>query len=74
MRVPRKAAALAAAAAVACLAVSACGSVQMGAAAITGGSRISSANLTKIADAAGGVRIAPLVITRCRDPSVSTQP
>ena len=46
MRVPRKAALLTAAAAAACVAVSACGSVQMGAAAITGGSRISSATLT----------------------------
>jgi hypothetical protein len=46
MRVPRKAAMLAAAAAAACVAVSACGSVQMGAAAITGGTRISSATLT----------------------------
>ena len=46
MRVPRKAAVLTAAAAAACIAVSACGSVQMGAAAITGNSRISSATLT----------------------------
>jgi hypothetical protein len=46
MRVPRKAAALTAAAAAACVAVSACGSVQMGAAAITGNTRISSATLT----------------------------
>lgn len=46
MRVPRKAAVLAAAAAAACVAVSACGSVQMGAAAITGGSRITAATLT----------------------------
>jgi hypothetical protein len=46
MRVPRKAAVLAAAMAAACAAVSACGSVQLGAAAITGGTRISSANLT----------------------------
>ena len=46
MRVPRKAAVLTAAAAAACVAVSACGSVQMGAAAITGSSRISSASLT----------------------------
>jgi len=46
MRVPRKAAVLAAAAAAACVAVSACGSVQLGAAAITGGTRISSATLT----------------------------
>ncbi|HYK67950.1 MAG TPA: hypothetical protein VEV45_08405 [Streptosporangiaceae bacterium] len=46
MRVPRKAAVLTAAAAAACVAVSACGSVQMGAAAITGGSRIPSATLT----------------------------
>ncbi|HEY7324670.1 MAG TPA: hypothetical protein VH520_07575 [Streptosporangiaceae bacterium] len=46
MRVPRKAAVLTAAAAAACVAVSACGSVQMGAAAITGSSRISSATLT----------------------------
>lgn len=35
-----------AAAAAACVAVSACGSVQMGAAALTGGNRISSANLS----------------------------
>jgi hypothetical protein len=46
MRVPRKAAAVTAAAAAACVAVSACGSVQMGAAALTGGNRISSATLT----------------------------
>ena len=46
MRVPRKAAVLTAAAAAACVAVSACGSVQMGAAAITGNSRIASATLT----------------------------
>jgi hypothetical protein len=46
MRVPRKAAVLAAAAAAACVAVSACGSMQMGAAAITGGTRITSATLT----------------------------
>jgi peptidyl-prolyl cis-trans isomerase SurA len=46
MRVPRKAAVLTAAAAAACVAVSACGSVQMGAAAITGSSRISSTTLT----------------------------
>ena len=46
MRVPRKAAVLTAAAAAACVAVSACGSVQMGAAAITGNSRITSASLT----------------------------
>jgi hypothetical protein len=46
MRVPRKAAVLTAAVAAACVALSACGSVQMGAAAITGGSRISSATLT----------------------------
>jgi peptidyl-prolyl cis-trans isomerase SurA len=46
MRVPRKAAVLTAAAAAACIAVSACGTVQMGAAAITGSSRISSATLT----------------------------
>jgi len=46
MRVPRKAAVLTAAAAAACIAVSACGSVQMGAAAITGNSRITSATLT----------------------------
>jgi hypothetical protein len=46
MRVPRKAAVLTAAVAAGCVAVSACGSVQMGAAAITGGSRISSATLT----------------------------
>jgi hypothetical protein len=46
MRVPRKAAVLTAAGAAACVAVSACGSVQMGAAAITGDSRISAANLT----------------------------
>lgn len=46
MRVPRKAAVLTAAAAAACVAVSACGSVQMGAAAITGSSRITSTTLT----------------------------
>jgi hypothetical protein len=46
MRVPRKAAVLTAVVAAGCVAVSACGSVQMGAAAITGGSRISSATLT----------------------------
>lgn len=46
MRVPRKAMLLTAAAAAACVAVSACGSVQMGAAAITGNSRISAATLT----------------------------
>jgi hypothetical protein len=46
MRVPRKAAVLTAAVAAACVAVSACGSVQMGAAAITGSTRISSATLT----------------------------
>ncbi len=46
MRVPRKAAVLTAAAAAACVALSACGSVQMGAAAITGSSRISSTTLT----------------------------
>lgn len=46
MRAPRKVAALTAAAAAACVAVSACGSVQMGAAALTGGNRISSATLT----------------------------
>lgn len=46
MRVPRKAALLTAAAAAACVAVSACGSVQMGAAAITGNSRITSTTLT----------------------------
>jgi hypothetical protein len=46
MRVPSKAALLTAAAAVACVAVSACGSVQMGAAAITGGSRITATTLT----------------------------
>jgi hypothetical protein len=46
MRVPRKAAVLTAAVAAACVAVSACGSVQLGAAAITGGTRISSATLT----------------------------
>jgi hypothetical protein len=46
MRVPRKAAVLTAAAAAACIAVSACGSVQMGAAAITGNSRITSVTLT----------------------------
>jgi hypothetical protein len=46
MRVPRKAAVLTAAAAAACVAVSACGSVQMGAAAITGNSRITSVSLT----------------------------
>ncbi len=43
---PRKAAVLAAAVAAGCVAVSACGSVQMGAAAITGGTRISSETLT----------------------------
>lgn len=43
---PRRAAVLTAAVAVGCVAVSACSSVQMGAAAITGGSRISSATLT----------------------------
>lgn len=43
---PRKAAVLAAAVAAGCVAVSACGSVQMGAAAITGSARISSATLT----------------------------
>lgn len=46
MRVPRKTAMLTAAAAAACLAVSACSSTQMGAAAITGNSRITSAKLT----------------------------
>jgi hypothetical protein len=46
MRVPRKAAVLTAAVAAACVAVSACGSVQLGAAAITGGTRITSATLT----------------------------
>jgi hypothetical protein len=46
MRVPRRAAVLTAGAAAACVAVSACGSVQMGAAAITGSTRISSATLT----------------------------
>jgi hypothetical protein len=46
MRVPGKVAALMAAAAAACVAVSACGSVQMGAAALTGSNRISSATLT----------------------------
>lgn len=46
MRVPRRAAVLTAAAAAACVAVSACGTVQMGAAAITGNTRISSATLT----------------------------
>src|SRR5215469_18814003 len=45
MRVPRKAAALTAAAA-ACVAVSACSTTQMGAAAITGNSRITTATLT----------------------------
>jgi hypothetical protein len=44
--VPRKAALLTAAVAAACVAVSACGSVQLGAAAITGSTRISSATLT----------------------------
>jgi hypothetical protein len=44
--VPRKAAVLTAAVAAACVAVSACGSVQLGAAAITGGTRITSATLT----------------------------
>ena len=43
---PRKAAVLTAAMAAACVAVSACGSVQLGAAAITGGTRITSATLT----------------------------
>ncbi|MGH3301377.1 MAG: hypothetical protein ACRDOK_06735 [Streptosporangiaceae bacterium] len=43
---PRRAAVLTAAVAAVCVAVSACGSVQLGAAAITGGSRISSATLT----------------------------
>ncbi len=43
---PRKAAVLTAAVAAACVAVSACGSVQMGAAAITGSTRITSATLT----------------------------
>lgn len=43
---PPKAAVLVAAAAAACVAVSACGSVQLGAAAITGGTRITSATLT----------------------------
>ncbi len=46
MRVPRKTAVLTAAVAAACIAVSACGSVQMGAAAITGSSRISAATLS----------------------------
>ncbi len=46
MNVPRRAAVLTAAVAAVCVAVSACGSVQLGAAAITGGSRISSATLT----------------------------
>ena len=46
MRVPRRVAVLTATAAAACVAVSACGSVQMGAAAITGGSRISTGTLT----------------------------
>jgi hypothetical protein len=46
MRAPRKAAVLTAAVAAACVAVSACGSVQLGAAAITGSTRISSATLT----------------------------
>lgn len=46
MRVPRRVAVLTAAAAAACVAVSACGSVQMGAAAVTGGSRISASTLT----------------------------
>jgi hypothetical protein len=46
MRVPPKAAVLTAAVAAACIAVSACGSVQLGAAAITGGTRITSSTLT----------------------------
>lgn len=46
MRVPGRAAVLAIAAAAACVAVSACGSMQMGAAAITGNSRITAATLT----------------------------
>jgi hypothetical protein len=46
MKAHRKAAVLTAAVAAACVAVSACGSVQMGAAAITGGTRITSATLT----------------------------
>jgi LysM repeat protein len=45
MRVPRKAALLTVAAAAACVAVSACATTQMGAAAITGNSRITSATL-----------------------------
>jgi hypothetical protein len=62
--VPRKAAVLTAAVAAGCIAVSACASVQMGAAAIAGNSRISSATLTAqaaslnaayIADKAKGV-------------------
>jgi hypothetical protein len=44
--VPRKAAVLTAGLAAACVAVSACGSVQLGAAAITGSTRITSATLT----------------------------
>jgi hypothetical protein len=44
--VPRKAAVLTATVAAACVAVSGCGSVQLGAAAITGGTRITSATLT----------------------------
>src|SRR5215469_12083311 len=46
MRVPRKAAVLTVAAAAACIAVSACSTTQMGAAAITGNSRITTATLT----------------------------
>jgi peptidyl-prolyl cis-trans isomerase SurA len=46
MRLPRKAVLLTAAAAAACVAVSACSTTQMGAAAITGNSRITSTTLT----------------------------
>jgi len=46
MRVPRKAALLTVAAAAACVAASACSTTQMGAAAITGNSRITSTTLT----------------------------
>ena len=46
MSVRRRAAVLTAAVAAGCVAVSACGSVQMGAAALTGSNRISSATLT----------------------------
>lgn len=46
MTVPRKAAALAAAAAAATIALSACGSTQLGAAAVTGNSRITTEELT----------------------------